>query len=85
MIHGNQLLIKIMPPNFFDHQDRLEQLGDSLLKLERTVDWEVFRVLLDSVYKNSGPSKGGCPPYDAVLMFALVKSNRTHSIETVHS
>ncbi len=27
--------------------------------------------MLDSVYKNGDPSKGGRPPYDAVLMFNL--------------
>ncbi|WP_241085153.1 transposase [Candidatus Vondammii sp. HM_W22] len=63
-----------MQPSFFDHQDRLElleQQGDLLPKLERTVDWAAFRTLLGSIYKNSGPSKGGRPPYDAVLMFNL--------------
>ncbi len=63
-----------MQPSFFDHQDRLElleQLGDSLLRLERTVDWEVFGYCWAQVYKNSDPSKGGRPPYDAVLMFNL--------------
>jgi len=64
-----------MQPSFFDHQDRLElleQLGDPLPKLERTVNWEAFRTLLGSVYKNSDPSKGGRPPYDAVLMFKVL-------------
>ncbi len=41
-------------------------------KLERTVDWEAFRPLLSSVYKKSDPSKGGRPPYDAVLMFKVL-------------
>ncbi|WP_330178551.1 transposase [Candidatus Vondammii sp. HM_W22] len=27
---------------------------------------------MDSVYKNSDPSKGGRPPYDAVLMFKML-------------
>ncbi len=64
-----------MQPSFFDHQDQLEHLeqqGDSLPKLERTVDWEAFRVLLGSVYKNSDPSKGGRPLYDEVLIFNVL-------------
>jgi IS5 family transposase len=64
-----------MQPSFFDHQNRLdllEALGDPLPKLERTVDWNAFRSLLGSVYKNSDPSKGGRPPYDAVLMFKVL-------------
>lgn len=64
-----------MQPSFFDHQNRLdllEQLGDPLPKLERTVDWDAFRLLLGSAYKNSDPGKGGRPPYDAVLMFKVL-------------
>ncbi len=60
---------------FFDHQDRLallEQLGDPLPQLDRTIDWEGFRPLLRSVYKKSGPSKGGRSPFDAVLMFKVL-------------
>ncbi|WP_241087071.1 transposase [Candidatus Vondammii sp. HM_W22] len=67
--------IKALQPIFLDHQGRLEpleQLGDSLPKLERTVDWEAFRVLLGSVYKNSDPSKGGRPLYDEVLIFNVL-------------
>lgn len=51
-----------MQPGFFDHQERLdllERLGDPLPKLERSVDWEAFRPLLESLYKQSDPCKGG--------------------------
>ncbi|WP_241086366.1 hypothetical protein [Candidatus Vondammii sp. HM_W22] len=51
-----------MQPIFFDHQDQLEfleQQGGPLPKLERTVDWEAFRVLFGSVYKSSDPCEGG--------------------------
>lgn len=68
-------MIKAVQPTFFDHQDRLdllERLGDPLPKLERTVEWDAFRSLLSSVYKNGDPSKGGRPPYDAVLMFKVL-------------
>ncbi len=72
---GKPLLVAETAATHLDHQDRLElleQLGDPLPKLERTVDWEVFRVLLGSVYKNSDPGKGERPPYDAVLMFKVL-------------
>ncbi len=64
-----------MQPSFFDHQNRLElleHLGDPLPKLERTIDWEAFRGILSTVYKDSDPSKGGRPPYDAILMFKIL-------------
>ncbi|MEW8483080.1 MAG: IS5 family transposase [Candidatus Thiodiazotropha endolucinida] len=64
-----------MQPSFFDHQDRLdllERLGDPLPTLERSVQWEAFREILSSVYKNSDPGKGGRPPFDAVLMLKVL-------------
>jgi len=64
-----------MQPGFFDHQERLElleRLGDPLPKLERSVDWEAFRPLLESLYKQSDPRNGGRPPCDAVLMFKVL-------------
>ena len=51
-----------MQPGFFDHQERLELLerqGDPLPKLERSVDREAFRPLLENLYKQSDPRKGG--------------------------
>ena len=64
-----------MQPGFFDHQERLELLerqGDPLPKLERSVDREAFRPLLENLYKQSDPRKGGRPPFDAVLMFKVL-------------
>lgn len=64
-----------MQPSFFDHQSRLElleRLGDPLPKLERTIEWEAFGNLLSRVYKDGDRSKGGRPPYDAVLMFKIL-------------
>jgi IS5 family transposase len=64
-----------MQPGFFDHQERLElleRLGDPLPKPGRSVDWEAFRPLLESLYKQSDPRKGGRPPFDAVLMFKVL-------------
>ncbi|OOZ74118.1 IS5 family transposase [Solemya velum gill symbiont] len=64
-----------MQPNFFAHEDRLElheRLGDPLPKLDKTVQWEAFRKLLSPVYRKGDPSKGGRPPFDAVLMFKVL-------------
>ena len=65
----------MMQSSFFDHEDRikvLERLGDPLPKLAQSVAWERFRPLLTGVYKKRAPSKGGRPPYDAVLMFKVM-------------
>lgn len=64
-----------MQPGFFDDQERLElleKLGDLLPKLERTIDWACFRPVLANVYKKRDSSKGGRPPFDALLMLKVL-------------
>ncbi len=60
---------------FFDTDERLEQLsaaGDPLERLSAVVDFELFRGDLEAALKRSDRSKGGRPPYDAVLMFKVL-------------
>lgn len=60
---------------FFDveeHLARLSGLGDQLEAFSRTMDFEVFRPDLDQAPPYSDGSKGGRPPFDAVLMFKLL-------------
>src|SRR5512138_1585587 len=63
-------------PGFFDADERLKVLsaaGDPLERLAAVVDFELFRGELETALERSDRSKGGRPPYDAVLMFkALV-------------
>src|SRR6201995_1229404 len=62
-------------PGFFDGDERLKALsaaGDPLERLSRVVDFEVFRDELETVLSRSDRSKGGRPPYDAVLMFKVL-------------
>jgi IS5 family transposase len=62
-------------PGFFDGEDRLKALsaaGDPLERLARVVDFEVFRGDLEAALSRSDRSKGGRPPYDAVLMFKVL-------------
>ena len=62
-------------PGFFDADERLQALseaGDPLERLARVVDFEVFRSELEGTLARSDRSKGGRPPYDAVLMFKVL-------------
>ena len=48
----------VMQSGFFDIDDRnalLEKLGDPLPKLQRCVDWEQFRPLLQKVHETQKP------------------------------
>jgi transposase, IS5 family len=62
-------------PGFFDRDERLKALsaaGDPLERLAAVVDFEVFRGDLDAALARADRSKGGRPPYDAVLMFKIL-------------
>jgi transposase, IS5 family len=62
-------------PGFFDGDERLKALsaaGDPLERLARVIDFELFRSDLEAVLSRSDRSKGGRPPYDAVLMFKVL-------------
>jgi hypothetical protein len=59
----------------FDLDDRyrkLSEVGDPLVRLAALVDFEVFRSTLTEALDRSDRSKGGRPPYDAVLMFKVL-------------
>jgi len=62
-------------PGFFDGDERLEALsaaGDPLERLAAVIDFEGFRSDLEAALARSDRSKGGRPPYDAVLMFKVL-------------
>lgn len=62
-------------PGFFDTDERLKALsksGDPLERLKKAVDFERFRAELDKALARSDRTKGGRPPYDAVLMFKVL-------------
>ena len=60
---------------FFDAEERLKALsaaGDPLERLAAVVDFEVFRAELQAALARADRTKGGRPPYDAVLMFKVL-------------
>jgi len=59
-------------PGLFDLDERyaaLSKSGDPLERLSAVVDFEMFRAELDRALARSDRSRGGRPPFDAVLMF----------------
>ena len=53
---------------------KLSQLGDPLEKLEKGVDFEMFRELLEERLTHEPQGKGGRPPYDIFLLTAFFLS-----------
>jgi len=50
--------------------ERLSKLGDPLEKANELIDWEMFRSPIETAIRKD-MSKGGRPPFDAVLMYKI--------------
>src|SRR3954454_14666037 len=62
-------------PGLFDAEARLRALsaaGDPLERLRFVIDFELFRIDLEAALVRADRSRGGRPPYDAVLMFRIL-------------
>jgi hypothetical protein len=60
---------------FFDADERLRALsaaGDPLERLRAVVKFEALRAGLETALPRADRSRGGRPPYDAVLMFRIL-------------
>lgn len=61
---------------FFDMENRLkslDEIGDPLVVLNRTVPWEEFRGLLNKALRNKErKSEAGRKPFDEILMFKVL-------------
>jgi len=69
----------------FDEDFRLKKLaekGDPLAKLDKVMNWELFRPMLEDVCKAEGkdPVQGGRPHYDYVMMFKILVLQQYHSL-----
>ena len=68
---------------FFDEDDRLKklsELGDSLEKLNKHINWEDFRGLLTKAFKKDANGPGGRPPYDYVMMYKILILQKIYNI-----
>lgn len=72
-----------MQIGFWDESLRLEKLSkleDSLEKLNRAIDWEMFRPELTKVFKKQAKGAGGRPPYDYVMLFKVLVLQRIYNL-----
>ena len=54
----------------FDEQDKMERiskLGDPLERLNKNIEWSLFRPLLNGVFAKEVKGPGGRPNYDYVI------------------
>jgi transposase len=61
--------------------EKLSKLGNSLEKLHKIIDFEIFRTVLEeNLLNNDKKSKAGQKPYDVVLMFKIVLLKRFYNL-----
>jgi IS5 family transposase len=78
-----EALVMAGQPGFFDVDERyaaLSAAGDPLERLSAVVGFEIFRPVLETALARSDRSRGGRPPYDAVLMFRLLVLQALYSL-----
>jgi len=69
----------------FDEDFRLKKLaekGDPLAKLDNVMNWELFRPILENVFKaqEKDASQGGRPHYDYIMMFKILVLQQYHNL-----
>jgi hypothetical protein len=52
--------------------ERLSKIGDPLEKVEKVINWELFRGELTAATRKSNYSNGGRPAFDVLLMYKIV-------------
>jgi IS5 family transposase len=52
--------------------NKLSQLGDPLEKLNKGIEFEIFKLILDDGLSKEPKGPGGRPPYDYVMMFKIM-------------
>lgn len=70
--------------SLFDHQfssEKLEQIGNPLSMVSKVIDFEMFRVSLESKLLNlDKKNNAGAKPYDVVLMFKILILQRYYGL-----
>jgi IS5 family transposase len=69
--------------SLFDEEFRLEKIShkqDPLEKLNKNINWEIFRPTLNQVFEKEPKGPGGRPPYDYIMMFKILILQRYYNI-----
>lgn len=51
---------------------RIDKAGDPLVILDETIDWEIFRPIIEKARKKAKKSNAGAIGFDAILMFKIL-------------
>lgn len=60
--------------------DKLTKLGDSLERLNKVIDWNMFAQILNRAFAKESKGTGGRPPYKYIMMFKVLILQRIYNI-----
>lgn len=60
--------------------DKLSELGDCLVRLQKAINWNIFVPTLKRVFCKSAKGPGGRPPYDYLMMFKILVLQRIYNL-----
>jgi transposase, IS5 family len=67
-------------PDLRQRYQKLSQKKDFLIRLNRVMDWERFRPLLEQIHQKPRKSNAGRKPFDSILMFKLLILQRLYNL-----
>ena len=59
---------------------KITKIGDPLTKLDKVMDWEMFREPLTKVCQKEDYTKGGRPPIDVIIKFMASVLRRLYNL-----
>ena len=67
----------------FDYEYQLEEINKHqppLQKLDKVINWELFRMPIEEAFKIEAKAPGGRPPFDRLMMFKIVILQRYYNL-----
>ena len=60
--------------------ERLSELGDCLVRLDKVINWKLFLPTLKRVFRKEAKGPGGRPPFDYLMMFKILILQRIYNL-----
>lgn len=70
-------------PGLFDYEYQLEKINQHqppLNKLDKVIEWEIFRAPIEKALYVEAKAPGGRPPFDRVMMFKILILQRYYNL-----
>ncbi len=64
---------------FQEEYERVKRLGDRLSEIDKLIDWEAFRPIVQDIYDNKS-EKGGRPNIDEIVMIKTLVLQEWHGL-----